>query len=179
MVKQIELTQGKVALVDDADFEWLSQWNWCADHQSGENGWYARRGARLGEEGQWTKVRMHQEILAVPHAHGAQQVDHRDGNGLNNQRSNLRICTHDQNCRNRQKASGLSSQYKGVYWDKERSRWHAQIKQGGIRYHLGRFDQEIDAGYAYDTAARERFGKFACTNFAQGNERPALAEAEV
>ena len=171
-MKQIRLTQRMVALVDDADFEQLSKHKWCAVRARGR--WYAVRSIPM-EKGKQTTIRMHRFIMNAPRD---QQVDHLDGNGLNNQRSNLRICTSAQNNRNRRKMVGTSPVFKGVYWNKENQRWHAQITQNGHRHHLGYFDNEIDAAYAYDAAARKHFGEFACINFPRKGEQSALRNQE-
>lgn len=95
------------------------------------------------------------------------QGDHRDGNGLNNTRQNLRAATHSQNSWNSKRRSGGTSQYRGVSWDAERAKWIASISRedGKGRKHLGRFDNETDAAHAYDTAASSRYGEFARANF--------------
>lgn len=98
------------------------------------------------------------------------QVDHIDGNGLNNQRSNLRIATHLQNQRNRQHMNkNNSSGYRGVTWCKGAGRWMAQLSLNYKHVHLGLFDSPIDAAIAYDHAVIEHFGEFASTNFPKEN----------
>jgi hypothetical protein len=94
-VKEITLTRGKVALVEDADWEWLSEWKWYAD--KGHNTFYSRR--LLYESGKCGKIHMHRQILDIDDK--SIYVAHVDGNGLNNQRYNLRIATGAQNQRNR------------------------------------------------------------------------------
>lgn len=92
-------------------------------------------------------------------------VDHRDHNGLNNTRDNLRVATRSQNHRNRQKLPGnATSDYKGVSWDKARGRWTAHIKIGGKAKNLGRFEEELTAARVYDAAALRLFGSFALLN---------------
>jgi hypothetical protein len=91
-------------------------------------------------------------------------VDHRDHDGLNNQRCNLRLATPSANACNIRKRAGTTSRFLGVYWNKRMRRWHAQIKAGGRRHSLGLFDREEDAAAAYDNAAREWFGEFATLN---------------
>ncbi len=90
-----------------------------------------------------------------------EKVDHRDNDGLNNQRYNLRKSTDQQNCANRQKTRG-SSQFKGVVRD--RNAWQAYIKVNGVKKNLGRFKDEFDAAQAYNFAALEAFGEFARMN---------------
>ena len=92
-------------------------------------------------------------------------VDHRDGNGLNNQRSNLRPATHAQNLQNTRKRAGTTSRFKGVCWNKKKQAWVAFIKHEGKKKYLGCFSSEEVAARAYDFAASETFGEFACLNF--------------
>lgn len=158
--REIPLTQGKFAIVDDADYEYLMQWKWCANFQHGI--WYAVRTVRP------TLIRMHRIILDAP---SGIVVDHRDGNGLNNSRSNIRLCTTSQNLHNISRIKGSSSTYKGVSWCKSRQVWEAQIKCNGISKYLGRFADELEAAKAYDEAARILHGKFARLNFPIGDER--------
>ena len=100
-MKKIKLTQGKVALVDDGDFEWLSQWKWTY-----KNGGYAYRS--IGSKGH---IFLHRAIMKSPKN---LEIDHINGNGLDNRRSNLRFATHKQNIRNQQKQKNRTSKYKGV-----------------------------------------------------------------
>lgn len=108
---------------------------------------------------------MHQLILP-----GVTPIDHRDGNGLNNQKSNLRGCTHQQNMQNKRLPANNTSGYKGVRWYKRTGRWIAGCKMDGRLYHLGYFDDPIEAAKAYDAKALELFGEFARLNFPEGHE---------
>jgi hypothetical protein len=141
-MKEIPLTQGKVALVDDEDFEWISQWKWCAGYN--HKHWYAFRG-RL------PTVYMHREIMKTPID---MVTDHIDHNGLNNCKYNMKNCTVSQNSRNSVSRYG-ESKYKGVYWNKARSKWHARITTDNGRVHLGFFSNEEEAA-ATCRAAEER-----------------------
>lgn len=154
-MKTIPLTQGKVALVDDADFERVNQFKWSA--KRGGDNWYAYRSAGY-VGGRQKQVTLH--VFLFP---GHPRVDHKNGDGLNNQRHNLRPATHTQNMRNRRKRAISSSQYKGV--TRRKSRWIAQIEILGKGMHLGVFDTEVAAARAYDTKARELFGEFSQLNF--------------
>jgi len=159
-MKKIVLTQGKVALVDDQDFDWLSQWKWCAikDH----NTFYACRGIWDGKRVH--RIFMHRLILNPPNGFIS---DHRDSNGLNNQRQNLRIATAAQNrangCLNKDNHSG----YRGVCRENKSIKWKAQIKFRGRMYHLGDFETPEEAGKIYDQKAIELFGEFARPNFSK------------
>lgn len=157
MMKTITLTQNKVALVDDSDYELLNAVKWYAALIG--NTWYARRNLPRAVKTQ-RNISMHQVL--VP---GVSDVDHINGNGLDNRRDNLRAATTAQNLANSRKRAGCASQFKGVYWHKQNLNWQAQIKKNNKGFHLGSFALEKDAAMAYDTAAREYFGEFANTNF--------------
>ena len=154
-VRYIPLTRGKYAIVDAADYEWLSQHKWLANGDE-KRGFYA--GRRVGRKLQL----MHRLIMNAP---PGTVVDHIDGNGLNNRRCNLRICTQKQNSRNSAPSRHSSSRFKGVYYCKRTRKWIATIGYNGRTIHLGSFDDEIEAARAYDRKARELFGEFAYLNF--------------
>ena len=161
-MKQIGLTQGKYALVDDADFEWLNQWKWFAVRQRNGN-WYAVRNST------WKNVKgrtiyMHRKILRLT-VEDYHETDHKDHNGLNNQRENLRIATRMQNQYNQKPQIGKSSQYKGVRWHKRDRKWRAEIKLNKKTRWIGAYNSEIEAARSYDRVAKELFGEFAYTNF--------------
>jgi hypothetical protein len=154
-MKEIPLNHGHIALVDDADFESVSQFKWTAlpHHRTV----YAIR--KVGK----TIQRMHRFIMEL--SDPAVQVDHRDHDGLNNQRGNLRPATNAQNRSNgRKPATGHTSRFKGVYWNKKDGKFRAQIKVLQLNIYLGLFDQEIDAARAYNKAAVRHFGEFAQLN---------------
>ena len=155
--RTIPLTQGLSALVDEADYEALSRHKWCAHQQSQRC--YAVRNA-LTASG-WTTVGMHRVVLNAP---AGLEVDHVNGNGLDNRRANLRVATTAQNQHNRQKRRG-KCRYKGVIWDATRGRWRPRIVVSGRHMYLGIFADPIDAALAYDLAAIANFGEFACPNF--------------
>ena len=146
-MKQIPLGKsGKFALVDDADFDWLSQLKW----RDSCNG-YASSGVK--------SIKMHRLIMQTPKG---MHTDHIDGNGLNNQRSNLRICTQSQNGMNRGAQINSTSGNKGVF--KRGKRWKSQIKVGKKIKYLGYFASKTEAAIAYNKAALEHFGEFARLN---------------
>ena len=158
-MKKIPLTQGKFAIVDDADFEWLSQWKWCA--RPDRRNWYAMR--RVWKNGKSVTIWMHRQILNTP---PGKETDHINSDGLDNRRCNLRMCTTSQNSGNARKChKPTTSKYKGVYWNRIAYKWHVQIGQKGKRVHLGYFDSEIEAAQVYDRAALKYFGEFANINF--------------
>lgn len=158
--KQIPLTQGKVALVDDADFERLNQWKWRSEKRG--RTFRAIRTAYSPETMKRKTVLMHRQILK---ATSRQEIDHRNGNGLDNRKQNLRFCTHYQNLGNARKRKNCSSKYKGVSWCKRTQKWLSQIMHNYKNIHLGSFDSEIKAAKAYNKAAIKYFGEFACLNF--------------
>lgn len=157
-IKEIPLTQGQVAIVDAADFELLSQWKWFA-YKSNKT-FYAARQERL-PNGKQRMVIMHRFIVDAP---PDMQVDHKDGDGLNNTRDNLRPATRQQNMSNRPLFANNTSGFKGVRRYKGSNKCHAQIRVNGKSKHLGIFDLVEEAVCAYDAAARELHGEFARPN---------------
>ena len=153
-MKEIQLTQGKVALVDDEDYEYLNQWKW---HVS--NGNYARR--TIYNFKLCKALFMHREIMKVSKG---LLVDHINGNSLDNRKLNLRICTNSQNLRNRLKNINNTSGYKGVRLINSTKKWRAQIWLNSKYYHLGLFNNIKDAARAYNAAAIKYHGEFANLN---------------
>jgi len=150
-MRTIPLTHGKIALVSDEDYERVNQFKWRASWQGRH--WYAASG---------DNTKLHRFILGLENPKII--VDHIDGDELNCQRSNMRVCTNAENLRNRGKQKNNTSGFKGVIWYAPSRKWRAQIKLNGNRKHLGHFDNIIDAARAYDEAAVKYFGEFAQLN---------------
>lgn len=144
------------SIVDDDDFAALSQHDWLMQVHKG-----LKYAVRFENQRQ---ILMHRVLMGCAFRDG-RKIDHRDGDGLNNCRDNLRDSTHSQNMRNRRKKVVSSSQYKGVHWHRTRKKWNAMIRSNKKRIWLGCFTNEADAARAYDVAAKERHGSFACLNF--------------
>jgi hypothetical protein len=157
-MKQIKLTQGKFALVDDEDYKELTKHKWYA-HRN-KSTFYPRRSLPY-VDGIQQKQYLHVFLLG---SSPNKEIDHRDGNGLNNQRNNLRMCTQSQNSMNRHGSHG-KCKFKGVSWYEGPKRWRSQIAVGGKREYLGIFFCAVKAAKAYDKAAKEYFGEFANLNF--------------
>lgn len=157
-MKEIPLTQGYKALVDDEDYEFLNQRKWQAVVKP--HTVYARR--HFVVDGKERTEWMHRVILGItdPDIH----ADHRDLDGLNNQRENLRACTKADNNRNQGPRKGCTSEYKGVGWLKRDRKWWSKIRIGDNVINLGKYTNEIDAAMAYNEKAKELFGEFAWLN---------------
>lgn len=147
-MKLIPLTKGKFAKVDDEDFDRINQFKWCITFNNGKA--YACRRS-LGR-----KIYLHWFLIRE------KGVDHIDGDGLNNQKRNLRKCTQSQNLQN--KIGNGKSKLKGVWFWKSRGKYQANIQLNGKKRTIGYFDTAEDAANAYDSAAIALFGKFALTN---------------
>lgn len=153
MPTQIPLPCGRSVLVDDEDAERLSQHSWHVDSSGYATRYLNGRGA---------KVRMHRDLL--PDA-DKPEVDHINGNKLDNRRDNLRGATRSENQMNRGKQSGnYSSDYIGVSWNKGASKWMARITVEGETKYLGIYESEEAAARAYNDAAKEHHGEFCNLN---------------
>lgn len=165
-MKEIQLTQGYVALVDDEDFERVNQFKWSARVETRKDGSvrnvYAFRNV-IGADGKRHAQYMHRLIMNVTDPEV--QVDHSpDHSGLNNLHANLRLATNTENGRNKRINVNNTSGVKGVVWHKKNQKWVAEIKVNRQYKALGSFTSLADAKHAYDEAAVKYFGAFACTN---------------
>ena len=160
MAKEIPLSQGRVAMVDDEDFERLNQHKWCVHQKDGI--YYALRHFTKSN-GKKTMKFMHREILEL--GDHIPCVDHIDRDGLNNRRNNLRLATNSQNFMNKIAHRNASSAFKGVRWHKRDNVWTAQITLNKKYVHIGQFRDEMEAARAYDRKAKELFGEYARLNF--------------
>src|SRR3990167_296143 len=164
-MKEIPLTNGPIAIVDDEDFEFLNQW------QGHSVRGYAPRREYFTEKKYHYKsrsFRMHRIILNAPDGY---EVDHINGNPLDNRKSNIRICTRQQNMRNVKLSTKNTSGYKGVSWSAIGKKWMAYISYGNKKTkYLGYYTDKKDAAYAYDSAAKVMFGEFAKLNFPMAGE---------
>jgi hypothetical protein len=165
-MKTINLTQGQVAFVDDEDFESLNAYKWHAYKNKRLNpatSWYAARTVTVSPKKQ-ARVPMQRQILGLA-LKAYPLIDHRDGNGLNNQRENLRLATVQQNIQNRPKLPGSwKSSFKGVDYHPKTHKWRARICINYKSIFIGLFGDEFDAALAYNLKAVELFGDFARCN---------------
>ena len=151
----IPLSQGKFAIVDAEDYAFLMQWKWCANKNG--NTFYAKRFAKT-VNGKYKLILMHRLINKTPkHSY----TDHKNGNGLDNRKSNIRTATINQNGANRKKNKIGTSKYKGVTWNKALGKWKTYIRVNKELIHLGYFTNEEEAANAYRDRARIEFGEFA------------------
>ena len=156
-MKQIKLTQGKYALIDDDDYNRILKYKWCAHFE--RNNWYAVTGKVVN--GKRHTIRMHRFIMnALP----GEMMDHINGDGLDNRKNNLRFCNAKQNCWNSKSRKNTSSKYKGVSKRKTTGKYESYISIYGKRKHLGFFENEEEAAKKYNQQAILIHGKFARLN---------------
>jgi len=161
-MKEIKIYSGDVALVDDDDFDYLNQFKWHKDTYG-----YAYRYINKANNGEQSvmggiQTAMHREILHTPKG---LETDHIDHNLLNNQKSNLRICTTSQNQGNQKIRKDSTTKFKGVCYRKNRNKFFARIVFQGKSIYLGSGDNKEDVARIYDKKAKELFGEFVCLNF--------------
>jgi len=154
-MKEIPLTQGAVAIVDDEDYEDLSKYKWCLNN----NGYAVR--ASPGRRGDKRPlVLMHRSIMGLEYG-DKNDVDHVSGERLDNRRTNLRVCSRAENLRNKRRTSNNKSGYKGVYWHRGMKKWHTRIMCNFVLHDLGFFETPELAHSAYCEAADRLHGEFA------------------
>ena len=161
-MKKIQLTRGKSTLVDDSDFVWLNQWKWMAHNRNGK--FYAARGGyeKLGfYKYRIYTISMHRIIMD---AIKGQEVDHINGDSLDNRRINLRLANRFENNQNSSLRKDNTSGYKGVAFYKAGNKWIAYIGTGKKLRHIGYFTTAKEAARAYNQKAKELFGEFAKEN---------------
>lgn len=154
----LERSDGTVlpCYIDTSVFGLVRGFRWYA--QRHRNTFYAATNVRKPDG---TQMKLYLHRLLLP---DAKEIDHRDGNGLNNRRANLRAATSSQNKANKVKRGNTSSVFKGVSWHKRGKKWQTQIKSNGKNIHLGYFVSELDAARAYNKAALKHFKEFARLN---------------
>lgn len=157
-MKEIKLKRGKVAFVDDEDFEFINQWEW--GYMKSGNTFYAIRNERTGKN-KYKLISMHRVIMGTPKG---MEVDHVNHDGLFNIKINLKNCTHKENMRNISVYKNNSSGAKGVYWHARQRKWRAQININGKRSTVDAYANKIDATIAYNEAAKKHYGEFASLN---------------
>lgn len=170
-MNEIPLTQGKFTVVDDEDYEWLMQWKWFAV-KAGKT-YYARRASY--KNGRLSPIPMHREILGLLYGDGT-LGDHRNRNGLDNRRNNLRVASAQLNCYNKGMQKNNTSGFRGVTWDKRSEQWLAQIRVDRKTKGLGYYPIKKDAAIAYDNAAIKYFGTDAILNIPNNIDNNATRE---
>ncbi len=171
-MKEVLLSRGLVALVDDDDFPLICGFKWhAARGRSLSEVWYACACLGKAQALQFGKrhVKLHRLLMGFPNS--PLKVDHRNGNGLDNRRENLRIVNANQSQMNRPANIQAVSQYKGVSWHKRSSRWQSQICAYGHHRYIGEFANEIEAALAYDREAILIHGEYARLNFSRKEVR--------
>ncbi len=156
--RYIPLTQDKYTIVDKEDYKLVKEYSWFALKSRGT--FYACRNI-TNDYGFQLTTSLHNILCTPPEG---LQIDHIDGDGLNNRQNNLRIVTYSQNCMNRRKSIGKSSKYKGVSYRKDRSSWISYIRVNSTLIYIGYFHSEVDAAKAYNRVAAIHFGEYAYLN---------------
>lgn len=147
---EITLSDGKICLIDEEDLERIKKHSWCASSNGGGR-IYAQ--TRINTK----TIYMHRFILSAPKG---TMIDHRNGNPLDNRKSNLRFCTKSENSLNSKQRVRRYSAYRGVTYDKERNKWLAQLKVNSVKVLSKRFATELEAAQAYKDAVAQHCSEF-------------------
>ncbi len=153
-MKEIPLTKGFCAIVDDEDYDFIMQWKWHS--YLGYERFYAHRNSSYNN-GKRSHIFMHRVINNTPDGY---DTDHINGNSLDNRKCNLRTATRSQNMWNRSPNKISKSRYKGVSWHKQHRKWIANIQVNKKRHFIGLFENELEAAKAYSDRARIEFKNF-------------------
>lgn len=160
---EIDLTQGMTCLIDASDYDLIKDHRWCYNkHKKGNTGYVV---THIPINDKRKTLMIHRLILNPSDKN--QKIDHINRNGCDNRRSNLRVCSHQQNLMNKPKQKDNESGFKGVSYDKQTKKFRAQISFNNKDIYLGRFADPIEAAKSYDRKALELFGEFAVLNFPQ------------
>jgi hypothetical protein len=155
---KIKLTQGKYAIVDDKNYNYLNQFKWCYKKNSYNNGYAFRVKVKNNQR---LYIAMHRLIMNCPNS---KQIDHINRDGLDNREVNLRVCTANENNKNARIRKDNKSGYKGVSWYPNRNKWRCVIAVNKKQIYLGYFIEPKEAAKAYNKAAIKYFGEFANLN---------------
>jgi len=151
-MKEIQLTQGQKAIVDDDLYDMLNCWKWSARWDKHTKSFYAKR--NIKRDGKWENISMARVVLHLRKGDGY-QVDHINHQTLDNRKENLNVVTNRQNQQNQENQKPKSSKYPGVSWHKASKKWRADITIDGKQKHLGLFPTELDGFRAYINALNE------------------------
>ena len=166
---KIKLTQNKFAFIDDKNFNWLNKHKWYA--QKHRKTYYAKRNTIIDQKQKI--IYMHRLIIENKlkrKIKSNEETHHINKNGLDNREENLKIVTKSQHRMMKEKRKDCTSCYKGIYYHKQRKKWHARIQLNGKCISLGLFKNELNAAKAYDIAALKYFGQYAKTNLEIKND---------
>ena len=169
-MKTIPLTQDKFTIVDDEDYSRICMFKWCANQS--RNTFYAISDSI--KQKKKTRIIMHRLIM---NAQKGVQIDHKDGNGLNNRKNNLRFANSSQQRQNSRTHRKTTSKFKGVCFDKNKKLWCVRTCINYKRIYLGYFKDETAAAIAYDKKAIELFGEFARLNILENPYLSSLPDS--